>query len=371
MFRRLRIQNFKAWRDTGHIRLAPVTVFFGSNSAGKSSLLQFLLMLKQTAESPDRRRVLHPGDQHTPVDLGTYRDLIYDHNVKNRISFEVEWTPPNASIGGFKGDYVSFAADIAMDGENGQLYVQSTEYTLLKNPDELLLAAGLQKQRQRDQYDLAKTRFSPVRKRGRACPLPPPTRFYGFPEELYSYFQNADFLSDFVLALEQQLRRIQYLGPLRNRPARMYTWAGEVREHVGWTGEWAVEALLASADREMNFGPEQRKRRVPEIVAEWLRDMGLLIPSARAPLPRIGKSTKLSFARRVAMKTWRSLMSALACRRFCPSWWSASMYPRTRPSLWSNPNSTFTRAYKPRLLICSLTQSTHAKKERSDTSSLL
>ena len=276
MFRRLRIQNFKAWRDTGDIRLAPVTVFFGSNSAGKSSLLQFLLMLKQTAESPDRRRVLHPGDQHTPVDLGTYRDLIYDHNVKNRISFEVEWTPPNASIGGFKGDYLSFAADIAMDGENGQLYVQSTEYTLLKNPDELLLAAGLQKQRQRDQYDLAKTRFSPVRKRGRAWPLPPPTRFYGFPEELYSYFQNADFLSDFVLALEQQLRRIQYLGPLRNRPARMYTWAGEVREHVGWTGEWAVEALLASADREMNFGPKQRKRRVPEIVAEWLRDMGLL-----------------------------------------------------------------------------------------------
>ena len=129
-------------------------------------VVEFLLMLKQTAESPDRRRVLHPGDQHTPVDLGTYRDLIYDHNVKNRISFEVEWTPPNASIGDFKGDYVSFAADIAMDGENGQLYVQSTEYTLLKNPDELLLAAGLQKQRQRDQYDLAKTRFSPVRKRG-------------------------------------------------------------------------------------------------------------------------------------------------------------------------------------------------------------
>jgi predicted ATPase len=56
----------------------------------------------------------------------------------------------------------------------------------------------------------------------------------------------------------------------------MYTWAGEVREHVGWTGKWAVEALLASADREMTFGPKQRKRRVPEIVAEWLRDMRLL-----------------------------------------------------------------------------------------------
>jgi predicted ATPase len=47
MLKSLRIKNFKAWKDTGEIRLAPITVFFGGNSAGKTSLLQFLLMLKQ------------------------------------------------------------------------------------------------------------------------------------------------------------------------------------------------------------------------------------------------------------------------------------------------------------------------------------
>ena len=52
MLTELSIKNFKAWRDTGAIRLAPITVFFGSNSAGKTSILQFLLMLRQTAESP-------------------------------------------------------------------------------------------------------------------------------------------------------------------------------------------------------------------------------------------------------------------------------------------------------------------------------
>ena len=75
MLTHLRIQNFKSWRDTGAVRLAPITVLFGNNSAGKSSIIQFLLMLKQTVESPDRRRVLHPGDEHTLVDLGTFRDL--------------------------------------------------------------------------------------------------------------------------------------------------------------------------------------------------------------------------------------------------------------------------------------------------------
>src|ERR1035441_286098 len=96
MLTHLRIQNFKSWRDTGPVRLAPITVLFGSNSAGKSSIIQFLLMLKQTVESPDRRRVLHAGDEHTPVDLGTFRDLVYDHDEARRIAFEVRWTLPES-----------------------------------------------------------------------------------------------------------------------------------------------------------------------------------------------------------------------------------------------------------------------------------
>jgi predicted ATPase len=62
MLRQLQIQNFKAWEDSGEIRLAPLTIFCGNNSSGKSSIAQFLLMLKQTVESYDRKRVLHLGD---------------------------------------------------------------------------------------------------------------------------------------------------------------------------------------------------------------------------------------------------------------------------------------------------------------------
>ena len=57
MLRQLRIQNFKGWKDTGSIRMAPITLFFGANSSGKSSIGQFLMMLKQTIESPDRKAV--------------------------------------------------------------------------------------------------------------------------------------------------------------------------------------------------------------------------------------------------------------------------------------------------------------------------
>jgi predicted ATPase len=94
MLTKLRIRNFKNWADTSDIRLAPITVFFGSNSTGKSSLIQFLLMLRQTAASPDRRRVLHPGDQNTPVELGTFRDLVFAHDLTKEISFSFEWKLP-------------------------------------------------------------------------------------------------------------------------------------------------------------------------------------------------------------------------------------------------------------------------------------
>jgi len=63
MFTQLRIKNFKAWRDEHRFDLAPVTLLLGVNSAGKTSLLQPLLLLKQTAESPDRRQHLNLGDR--------------------------------------------------------------------------------------------------------------------------------------------------------------------------------------------------------------------------------------------------------------------------------------------------------------------
>ncbi len=47
MLRELHVENFKAWRELS-MEFGKVTALFGENSAGKSSLMQFLLMLKQT-----------------------------------------------------------------------------------------------------------------------------------------------------------------------------------------------------------------------------------------------------------------------------------------------------------------------------------
>lgn len=281
MFSRLRIQNFKGWRDTKAIRLAPLTVFFGSNSSGKSSLLQFLLMLKQTAESPDRRRLLHPGDRSTLVELGTYRDVITDHDFTRRLQFEMGWTLPHPLVvedplhpaPPLKGDEIRFEATIASDPKGTEQWVDSMLYELVQPVHALNV---LMRRKDQAKYMLESQNYTLVRTPGRPWPLPAPLRFYGFPNEVAAYYQNAQFTSDLALEMEKQLRRIQYLGPLRGYPERSYVWSGEVPEHVGWRGERAVEAMLAASNRTINRERKARKRPFQEVVASWLQRLGLL-----------------------------------------------------------------------------------------------
>ncbi len=60
MLTSFRVEKFKAFRDTTLIDLKPLTLLSGINSAGKSSIIQGLLLLKQTLESPPSS-ALTPG----------------------------------------------------------------------------------------------------------------------------------------------------------------------------------------------------------------------------------------------------------------------------------------------------------------------
>ena len=92
MFKYLKIQNFKGWKDTGKIEMAPISLFFGANSSGKSSIGQFLMMLKQTVESPDRKAVFYPGGKNSAVQLGSYQEMVFNRNASHKIAFEYRWS---------------------------------------------------------------------------------------------------------------------------------------------------------------------------------------------------------------------------------------------------------------------------------------
>lgn len=285
MFTKLRIKNFKAWTDTGEIRLAPLTVFFGTNSAGKSSIPQLLLLLKQTAASPDRQRALHLGDSRTLVDVGTYDDIVHKHEVSRPVEFTIGWTPAAPVTvrdpikkHEYSGDRFEFFAQLTADSKHQPRAVKF-RYKLREGQEttcDIQLAEKQVGNRKTPEFELSSKRYPLVRQTGRPWGLPEPVRFYGFPDEVAAYYQNAAFTSDFVLELERVFNNVFYVGPLREYPKRLYLWSGEVPDHVGSKGERAVEAILAAQDRRFNWKPKQKTKSLPVLVAERLKQMGLI-----------------------------------------------------------------------------------------------
>ena len=74
MLRSIQLENFKAFGQRTFIPLAPITLIFGQNSAGKSSILQSLNLLKQTRESRDVEALLLPRTENGFVDLGSFQE---------------------------------------------------------------------------------------------------------------------------------------------------------------------------------------------------------------------------------------------------------------------------------------------------------
>jgi predicted ATPase len=282
MLTSLSVTNFKAWKRIDKMRLAPITALFGTNSSGKSSILQFLLMLKQTADSADRSVVLHLGDEKSLVSLGTMSDVAFNHADKPQISLAVEWElPTNLEIKDpetqkqtlFTSKHMKLSSEVIANG-GGKLLTKSMSYSL--GDDTFTLA----RKNDKNEYTLSSNRstFQFKRAQGRAWPLPAPVKFYGFADEVRTYHQNAGFLSELELEFEKMLRGVYYLGPLRDHPRREYTWAGGDPADMGRRGEYAVAAILAAREKgeKISRGKRKPKFTLEQYVAYWLKELHLI-----------------------------------------------------------------------------------------------
>jgi len=283
MLTKLHLRNFKAWKDTGPIRLAPLTVIFGANSAGKSSLGHLLLALKQTAQSTDRKRALHLGDASTLIDLGTFGDCMHGHDLASSLDFDLAWVLPKPLevrdplqpalryLGGKLALDVSLVA-----GKSGQPEVRSLRYEL-SNSDGMVLDVAFSRGESR-KLSLESEKYKFVMADGRKWPLEEPEKFYRVSDVSMARFKNAGFLTDFALATETMLGKVSYLGPLRKHPQRTYQWSGDTPEGVGQMGESTIAAILAAQNegRKLNRGPGMHRQSFAEFVAAWLKDLGVI-----------------------------------------------------------------------------------------------
>lgn len=53
MLKKIGIENFKAFANLQELNLAPITLIYGANSSGKSSIIHSLMVLKQSMLFPN------------------------------------------------------------------------------------------------------------------------------------------------------------------------------------------------------------------------------------------------------------------------------------------------------------------------------
>jgi AAA ATPase domain/Protein of unknown function (DUF3696) len=278
MLTELRFENFKSWKDTGVMRMAPLTGFFGTNSSGKTAILQFLLMLKQTVESNDRSQVLNFGNENTYADLGTAKSVIHQNHIPSVLDFSLSWQPdqpslippsfkfPLASPGSSivqpilsRVEWIKFSAAVRFDFDS--LIVNNLLYDYPASREKIG-SIGLQRQEDGHYKLHGDGVATPIASRN-STPLPAPVKVYGFPIEAFSIGDLATIDRSF----EQCFNAVYYLGPIRDYPKRFYSWSGEQPQDVGRRGENTIAALLTA------------RKQDPEIeikIAQWLKVMGLI-----------------------------------------------------------------------------------------------
>lgn len=101
----LRFRNFKSVGQTPQaIELAPITLLFGPNSAGKSTVLQSLIYLREVLvhRNYDPDRTALGGDW---LDLGGFRNLVHRRDIAQGIELSVGFEPNGESLPDFLSDH--------------------------------------------------------------------------------------------------------------------------------------------------------------------------------------------------------------------------------------------------------------------------
>ncbi len=319
------VKNFKCIRDSGKIEVRPLTIFIGPNNSGKSSLLQFLLVLKQTVEATDSESPFSTHKREGYVDVGSYEDYIFKNEKDSSLSFKLYFkgktTIETETVIRYKKDEVyvdSFTVDL--DGKtikinsegkveqnliderllseipkipsHGDIELNHGYKSLMSEISRELLSFFEKKQllrRKKFYYtpfdfppdicfllrDIYYFR-EPLRKKRSEAHESSLARYETEPKDeekkVSEYLANIEEFSNsienlrfFPYDLSTTFKNLFYVGPLREHPQRYYFISGEKPIHVGTKGERAVEVLHVT---------KRTSKDVFQKINFWFRKLG-------------------------------------------------------------------------------------------------
>jgi predicted ATPase len=247
----LRIENFRVFNEEVHLRLRPITVLIGRNSAGKSSIMKFLLMLQQSLSMNEVGFLAPEGDR---VHLGAFGDLRNSVGRRPKLKFRLDFTTRDVPSRRdrkmleamqnreFKTDPVSKRSEmrIVIEEQEDQITVKeelakyvietSVAYSVKtgqtgyhrvtgKIGDELIINAGTK--------NLRTSQFLRFREQS------------SDPKKALQSFWTDRFL----FPLREEMRLWRHLSPVREESQRAIVTASPPPNSVGQMGEYALPHL--------------------------------------------------------------------------------------------------------------------------------
>ena len=270
MITHIRMKNFKSWKDSGEVQLAPLTGFFGTNSSGKSSLLQMLLLLKQTTEQKDAEEVIFFGNETSLVNLGDFREVIHGHQQEERLGLEfgcklkapfkieVSGNKPDGQAGNVLVPIDNFAFNTVIHEVGINFMIEAFRYSFKScEVPEVKWERGVLSHtdllgRQHSQQIAAMN-----------C--------YGGPHRGQPHHLLHPLSGEF----EKLFSHVYYLGPMQVDPRRRYNWQGGHPQHIRQWGNQTIDALLSARVRKLKTLHGKEGVPIDDKISDWLQKMDL------------------------------------------------------------------------------------------------
>ena len=268
MITHIRMKNFKSWQDSKRVELAPLTGFFGTNSSGKSSLLQMLLLLKQTIGSDE---VIFFGDENSLVNLGDFPEVIHGHNKDDLLGLEFGGKPkesfkmsvygsmPNGQTGNVLVPIDNFTFNTVVHEIGIDFLIKEFCYRFEPcGPPEVKWKNGSLSHTNLLGGKSSQTIIGSIN-----C--------YGGPYRAQSH----GLLRPLSGAFENLFSHVYYLGPTRVDPQRHYNWQGGHPQHIRQWGNQTVDALLSARVRKLKTLHQEEEVPIEDRISYWLQEMDL------------------------------------------------------------------------------------------------
>lgn len=321
------LSRFKAYKQLKSLPIKPITLLCGTNSCGKSSILQSILLAKQTIESHgfSNQGLLINGRL---ARLGAFEDICYAHDLSQsvelgyairveRSALEASHRPLTAvelllhdhpfSIAAVPVSVdISFrfrlkSSPMAGDASLAPPEVEGLTVHARWSTPSWTAPINSEIQFKRVKRDRYKVSFTNLRDRlkdrshsttngegefdATFTNLRPTIQVSDHENERERFNTLDRALRRFFDVLENDLGNISYIGPLREQPSRRYIYENEVLD-IGPKGENAAHLFLTEAEKPINhefdydrvndnFWHIPGRRMLGQSVESWMNALGM------------------------------------------------------------------------------------------------